>query len=81
MRLRCEKKGDPGGNQRRRILQACISSTNLSVTDFIAHYQYGSFSNGLKQPVTDRALIGKSLLPIGLTFVTGSFNIPYNEFM
>jgi hypothetical protein len=42
MRLRCEKKATLGGNQRRRILQACISSMNLSVTDFIAHYQYGS---------------------------------------
>jgi hypothetical protein len=36
------KKGDHGCHQRRRILQACVSSTNLSVTDFIARYQYGS---------------------------------------
>jgi hypothetical protein len=36
------KKATLGANQRRRILQACISSANLSVTDFIAHYQYGS---------------------------------------
>jgi hypothetical protein len=36
------KKATLGANQRRRILQACASSTNLSVTDFIARYQYGS---------------------------------------
>jgi hypothetical protein len=36
------KKATLGANQRRRILQACVSSTNLSVTDFIARYQYGS---------------------------------------
>jgi hypothetical protein len=42
MHLRCEKKGDPGGNHRRCILQACISSTKLSVTDTIARYQYGN---------------------------------------
>jgi hypothetical protein len=36
------KKATLGGNQRRRILQACISSTKLSVTDFIARYQYGN---------------------------------------
>jgi hypothetical protein len=32
-----------------------------SVTDFIAHYQYGVTSNGLKQPVTDRVLISNRL--------------------
>jgi putative aminopeptidase FrvX len=36
------KKATLGANQSRRILQACVSSTNLSVTDFIACYQYGS---------------------------------------
>jgi hypothetical protein len=36
------KKTTLGGNQRRRILEACVSSTKLSVTDFIARYQYGS---------------------------------------
>jgi hypothetical protein len=36
------KKATLGANQRRRILQACVSSTNLSVIDFIACYQYGS---------------------------------------
>jgi hypothetical protein len=36
------KKATLGANQRRRILQACVSSTNLSVTNFIARYQYGS---------------------------------------
>jgi hypothetical protein len=36
------KKATLGANQRRRILQACVSSTNLSVMDFIARYQYGS---------------------------------------
>jgi hypothetical protein len=36
------KKATLGANQRRRILQACVSGTNLSVTDFIARYQYGS---------------------------------------
>jgi hypothetical protein len=36
------KKATLGGNQRRRILQACVSSTKLSMTDFIARYQYGS---------------------------------------
>jgi hypothetical protein len=36
------KKATLGANQRRRILQACVSSTNLSVTDFTACYQYGS---------------------------------------
>jgi hypothetical protein len=30
------KKATLGANQRRRILQACVSSTNLSVTDFTA---------------------------------------------
>jgi hypothetical protein len=29
--------------------------------DFIARYQYGVISNGLKQPVTDRALISNGL--------------------
>jgi hypothetical protein len=78
------KKATLGANQRRRILQACISSTNLSVTDFIARYQYKVISNGLKQPVTDSALIGNGLykpVPIGLTFVMDSFNICYKEFM
>jgi hypothetical protein len=32
-----------------------------SVTDFIAHYQYGVISNGLKQPVTDRSMISNRL--------------------
>jgi hypothetical protein len=36
------KKATLGGNKKRHILQACVSSTNLSVTDFIARYQYGS---------------------------------------
>jgi hypothetical protein len=36
------KKATLGGNQRTHILQACVSSTKLSVMDFIAHYQYGS---------------------------------------
>jgi hypothetical protein len=36
------KKATLGANQRRRMLQACVSSTNLSVTDFIARYQYDS---------------------------------------
>jgi hypothetical protein len=42
-----------------------------------------AISNGLKQPVTDRALIGNgftSPLTIGLTFVMGSFNTRYKEF-
>jgi hypothetical protein len=36
------KKATLGGNQRRHILQACVSSTNLSVTDFIACYPYNN---------------------------------------
>jgi hypothetical protein len=36
------KKATLGGNQRTHILQACVSSTKLSVMDFIARYQYGS---------------------------------------
>jgi hypothetical protein len=60
-----------GANQKRRILQACVSSTNLSVTDFIAHYQYRVISNRLKQPVTDRASIGNGLYKP----VTDKFNI------
>jgi hypothetical protein len=36
------KKATLGGYRKRRILQACVSSMKLSVTDFIAHYQYGS---------------------------------------
>jgi hypothetical protein len=36
------KKATLGGNQRRRILQACISSTKLSVMDFIARDKYDS---------------------------------------
>jgi hypothetical protein len=36
------KKASLGGNQRRRILQACVSNTKLSVTYFITCYQYGS---------------------------------------
>jgi hypothetical protein len=39
--------------------------------DFIAHYQYRVISNGLKQPVTDRPLIGNRLYKI----VTDRFNI------
>jgi hypothetical protein len=55
------KKATLGGNQRRHILQACVSSTKLSVTDFIAHYQYSSEQYWTSQPVTDRALIGNGL--------------------
>jgi hypothetical protein len=36
------KKATLGGNQRRHILQACVSSTKLSVVDFIVCYQYGN---------------------------------------
>jgi hypothetical protein len=36
------KKVTLGGNQRRRILQARVSITKLSVTDFIDYFQYGS---------------------------------------
>jgi hypothetical protein len=42
-----------------------------SVTDFIACYQYRVTSNELKQPVTDRALIGNGLYKP----VTDRFNI------
>jgi hypothetical protein len=58
VRLRCEKKATLGGNQRRRVLRhethpiwspatethptSMFSSTKLSVTDFIACYQYSS---------------------------------------
>jgi hypothetical protein len=65
------KKATLGANQRRHILQACVSSMNLSVTDFIARYQYRVINNGLKQPVTDRALIGNGLYKP----VTAMFNI------
>jgi tetrahydromethanopterin S-methyltransferase subunit F len=36
------KKATLGGSQRRCLLQAGVSSTKLSVTDFIARYQYGN---------------------------------------
>jgi hypothetical protein len=36
------KKATLGGNQRRHILKGCVSSTKLSVTDFMARYQYGN---------------------------------------
>jgi hypothetical protein len=65
------KKATLGANQKRRILQACVSSTNLSVTDFIARYQYRVINNRLKQPVTDRALIGNGIYKP----VTDRFNI------
>jgi hypothetical protein len=52
-----------GCQQRRCILQACVSSTKLSLTDFIARYQYGI--------VTDRALISNRLYKA----VTDRFNI------
>jgi hypothetical protein len=65
------KKATLSANQRRRILQACASSTNLSVMDFIDQYQYRVISKGLKQPVTDRALIGNELYKP----VTDRFNI------
>jgi hypothetical protein len=55
------KKAILGGNQRRHILQACVSSTKFSVTDFIARYNTTTINNGLKQPVTGRALIGNGL--------------------
>jgi hypothetical protein len=42
-----------------------------SVTDFIARYQYGVISNGLKQPVTDRVLISNGLYK----FVTDRFHL------
>jgi hypothetical protein len=42
-----------------------------SVTDFIARYQYGVISNGLKQPVTDRTLISNRLYEL----VTDRFNL------
>jgi hypothetical protein len=44
----------------------------LSVTNFKAGYNTVVISNGLKETITDRALIGngfRSPLPIGLTFV------------
>jgi hypothetical protein len=41
------------------------------VTDFIARYQYGVINNGLKQPVTDRALINNGLYKL----VADSFNL------
>jgi hypothetical protein len=50
------KKATLGANQRRHILQARVSSTNLSVTDNTV-----AISNRLKQPITDRALIGNRL--------------------
>jgi hypothetical protein len=65
------KKATLGANQRRRILQACVSNMNLSVTDFIACYQYRVISNGLKQLITDRALIGNELYKP----ITDRFNI------
>jgi hypothetical protein len=65
------KKATLGANQRRRILQACISSTNLSVTDFKPVTNTAAISNGLKQPVTDRALISNGLYKP----VTDRFNI------
>jgi hypothetical protein len=64
------KKGDPGC-QSKETHPECVSSTNLSVTDFIAHYQYRVISNRLKQPVTDRVLIGNRLYKP----VTDRFNI------
>jgi hypothetical protein len=39
--------------------------------DFIARYQYGVISNGLKQPVTNRALISNGLYK----FITDMFNL------
>jgi hypothetical protein len=41
------------------------------VTEFIARYQYGVISNGLKQPITDRALISNGLYEL----VTDRFNL------
>jgi hypothetical protein len=38
-----------------------------SITDFIACYQYGAISNGLKQPVTDRVLISNGLYLMSVT--------------
>jgi hypothetical protein len=71
MRLWCEKKGDPGCQSK----ETHPTSTRL---------QYEFIDNGLYSPlpiwqrsVTDLS----SPLPIGLTFVTGSFNIRYKEFM
>jgi hypothetical protein len=55
------KKATLGGNQRRRILQACVSSTKLLVTNFIVVTNTAAISNKLKQPVTDRELIGNGL--------------------
>jgi hypothetical protein len=43
----------------------------ISVTDFIAHYQSAEISKGLKQPVTDRALIDNGLYKL----VTDRFDI------
>jgi hypothetical protein len=85
MRLRCEKKGDPGWQSKE------THPTSMRL-------QYEIISNGHHSPlpiwqwsVTDLSsllLIGHwsvmnftSPLPIGLTFVTGSFNIRYKEFM
>jgi hypothetical protein len=42
-----------------------------SVTDFIARYQYGVISNGLKQPITDRELISNGLYEL----VADRFNL------
>jgi hypothetical protein len=43
----------------------------LSVTNFIARYQYEMISNGLKQPVTGRKLISNGLYEL----VTDRFNL------
>jgi hypothetical protein len=71
MRLRCEKKGDPGCQSKEthptsmRLQYELISNGLQPVTNTAA------ISNGLKQPVTDRALIGNRLYKP----VTDRFNI------
>jgi hypothetical protein len=41
-RIRHRRDNNMHLDVRKKATQACVSSTNLLVTDFIAHYQYGS---------------------------------------
>jgi hypothetical protein len=71
MRLQCEKKGDPGWQSKE------THPTSMRL-------QYKLISNGLYSllPIRQRSVTNfTSPLPIGFTFVTGSFNIHYKEFM
>jgi hypothetical protein len=71
LRLICSLSSRSHFTTVKSALKLVIDVKCSSVTDFITRYQYGVISNGLKQPVTDRALISNGLYEL----ITNRFNL------